>query len=139
MTPSPLDVAKGEVGEKQRTRLDDVLKDSAYKAIPKIVYLHHIPHRQVHEFGMSLTDYKELMAIVENRVDALAFGHDGAMRDPNKRRTTHAPHAARPMRVRRAGYRGIKYYLDANACIEGQSCYHITVEGQTVTARLVKL
>lgn len=139
MTLSPLDIAKGEVGEKQRARLDEILKDPAHKAIPKIVYLHHIPHRRAHDFGMSLTDYKELMAIVENKVDALAFGHEGAMRDPTKKRTTHAAHSARPMRVRRAGYRGIKYYLDANACIEGQSCYHITVEGTTAVARLVKL
>jgi hypothetical protein len=139
MTPSPLDIAKGEVGERQRARLDEILGDPAHKAIPKVVYLHHIPHRQAHDFGMSLTDYKELMAMVEKRVDALAFGHEGAMRDPTKKRTTHAPHAARPMRVRRASYRGIKYYLDANACVEEQSCYQIAVEGATVTARLVKL
>ena len=58
MTLSPLDIAKGEVGEKQRARLDEILKDPAHKAIPKIVYLHHIPHRRAHDFGMSLTDYK---------------------------------------------------------------------------------
>ena len=138
-TPNLLDIAKGEIGETQRTRLEEILKDPAYRALPKIVCLHHIPHRRARDFGMSLNDYKELMAIVEERVDALAFGHEGAIRDPNRKRPAPPPHSVRPMRVRRAGYRGIKYYLDANACIEEQSCYHITVEGTDVTARLVKL
>jgi len=139
MTPSPLDIARGEIGERQRARLDEILSDRANKDIPKIVYLHHIPHRRAKGIGMSLMDYRKLMAVVEGRVKALAFGHEGAMKDPSKKRTTPVSPALRPMRIRRAGYRGIKFYLDANACVEQQSCYHIKVEGMTVTVGLLKL
>ncbi len=139
MTPNPLDIAKGEVGERQRKRFEEILKDPTYKGFPKIIYLHHIPHRRAHGLGMSLIDYKELMAIVEKRVEVLAFGHEGTMKDPDRRRPAQPPRSPRPMRVRRAGYRGIQYYLDANSCIEEQSCYHIAVEGTSAAARLIKL
>jgi len=43
------------------------------------------------------------------------------------------------MQVRQAGYRGIKYYLDANSRIEEQSYYHISIEGMTAMSRLVTL
>jgi len=138
MTPGILDISKGEIGKKQRARLGQILNDTDAKDIPKIVYLHHIPHRRAEGIGMSLTDYKELMAVVQERVDALAFGHEGAMKDPSKKRAWHVSPPARPMRIRRAAYRGIKYYLDANSSVQDKSCYRITVEGGTVTASLLE-
>jgi calcineurin-like phosphoesterase family protein len=100
MTPSPLDISKGEIGEQQRAGLNEILGDPANKDVPKIVCLHHIPHRRAEGIGMSLNDYKELMAIVKERVDALAFGHEGAMKDPSKKRTWHISPPVRPMRIR---------------------------------------
>lgn len=139
MTASPLDLAKGEIGEKQRARLDEILNDPANKGIPRIVFLHHIPHRRAEGIGMSLKDYKELMVIVSNRVNALTFGHEGATKNPEEKKAKAAQLPIRPMRIRRAAYRGIKYYLDANTSVQELSCYHIKVEGGTVSAELVKL
>lgn len=139
MTPGLLDISQGEIGKQQRARLDEILNDPADKDIPKIVHLHHIPHLRAEGIGMSLTDYKELMAVVRERVGALAFGHEGAMRDPSAKRAWHVSPPVRPMRIRRAAYRGIKYYLDANASVQDQSCYHIKVEGKAITASLVTL
>jgi 3',5'-cyclic AMP phosphodiesterase CpdA len=138
MTPSPLDIAKGEIGEKQRSALDGFLSDSADKVIPKIVYLHHIPHRRAEGIGMSLIDYKELMNVVRNRVNVLAFGHEGSMKDPESRKAKVPQLPPRPMKIRRGPSQGIKYYLDANTSVKKQSCYCVEVNGSTVTAQLIK-
>ena len=139
MTPSPLDLARGEIGEKQRIKLDEILSDPANKDIPKIVYLHHIPNRRAEGLGMSLMDYKELMAIVKERVDALAFGHEGTMKHPSKRKARPVSPPIRPMRIRSGASRGIKYYLDANTSLSEQSCYQIVVDGSRISAKLIKL
>jgi 3',5'-cyclic AMP phosphodiesterase CpdA len=139
MTSNPLRIARGEIGRAQRDLSKDWIKDPRYKGVPKIVYLHHIPHRRARGAGMSLTDYRELMTLLENKVEALAFGHEGALKGPRRRSAQAVWAPLRLMRIRRARHYNIKYYLDANACVEQQSCYDIRVEGPTVTARLVKL
>jgi hypothetical protein len=138
MTPEPWDIAKGEIGEKQRNLLDEILKNPEYEGIPKILYLHHIPHRRAVGFGMSLKDYKELMAIVRDRVDVLAFGHEGSMKDTDAKKAKLPLLAPRPMKLRRGTHQGIKYYLDANTSVEEQSCYHIKIHGTEVSAKLIR-
>lgn len=134
-----LNISKGGIEKRQLESLKNVLKDPRYRRIPKIVCLHHIPHRRAKGLGMSLTDHEDLMKRVEKRVKALAFGHEGGMEAAEKRGAPPDSREDRPMMVRWAGHRGIKYYLDANACVKERSCYHIKVEKKVVTAQLVKL
>jgi 3',5'-cyclic AMP phosphodiesterase CpdA len=138
MTSSPLDLAKGEIGEEQRKALAALLDDPADKDVPKIVYLHHIPHRRAEGIGMSLRDYKELMKVVRNKAAALAFGHEGSMKDPSTRKLIAPALPPRPMRVREGRRQGIKYYLDANMSVEEQSCYCVEIDKGNVVAKLVK-
>jgi len=138
MTDSPLGIAKGEVGEKQRAALDMILSDPEYKGVPKIVYLHHIPHRRAKGIGMSLSDYKKLMALVKGRIKAFAFGHEGSMKDPEARKAKIAPLLTPPMMIRYGPAHKIKYYLDANASVDNQACYCIEATGRDIVARFVK-
>jgi len=139
MTESWLDIAKGEIGDKQRNRLDEVLSNQDYKDIPKLIYLHHIPHRRAQGIGMSLKDYKKLMALVRDRVDVLAFGHEGTMTDPNQKEREEASLPIREMKLRSGKGQGIRYYLDANQSVKDLSCYRIKVEKDKVKARRVRL
>jgi len=155
MTKTWLDIAKGEIGDDQRKRLDKILSRPAYEDIPKLIYLHHIPHRRAQGIGMSLKDYKRLMAIVRDRVDALTFGHEGSMeelkpKDIKKKKLPEQDYnklmsikkmsiPMREMKLRSGKGQGIRYYLDANKSVKEQACYHIKVEGEEVKARLVKL
>jgi len=139
MTKTWLDIAKGDIGDKQRNRLDKILNSSAYKDIPKIICLHHIPHRRAQGIGMSLKDYKKLMAVVRDRVDVLTFGHEGAMSEPNREEVKKKSIPIREMKLRSGKGQGIRYYLDANQSVKEQSCYRIKVEGKKVTARRVRL
>lgn len=142
MTPSPLDIAKGNIGEIQRNSLKEILSNRTYKAIPKIVFLHHIPHRRargIRGIGMSLKDYKKLMAIVRNRVDVLTFGHKGAMSDPKLKLRKKTPIPIREVKLRYGYKQGIRYYLDANQSVKEQACYRIKIEGNKVSARRVRL
>jgi hypothetical protein len=155
MTKTWLDIAKGDIGDKQRKSLDKILSNPAYKDIPKIIYLHHIPHRRAQGIGMSLKDYKKLMAIVRDRVDALTFGHEGSMeelepKDIKKKKLSEQDYKKwisikkmsipiREMKLRSGKGQGIRYYLDANKSVKEQACYHIKVEGNEVKARLVRL
>jgi hypothetical protein len=138
MTSDPSDIAKGEIGEIQLRSLDKNLNRKTYENMPKIIFLHHIPHRRAKGFGMSLKDYKKLMNIVRDRVDVLAFGHEGSMIDPDdKRKKVTFP--ARPMKIRSGIRQKIRFYLDANESTEDQSVYQITIEAGRIQARLLKL
>ena len=155
MTKTWLDIAKGDIGDKQRKRLDKILSKPGYVDVPKIIYLHHIPHRRAQGIGMSLKDYKKLMAIVRDRVDALTFGHEGSMdelkrKDIKKKKLSEQDYKKlmsikkmsipiREMKLRSGKGQGIRYYLDANRSVKEQACYHIKVEGKKVTARFVRL
>lgn len=126
-----------------------------YINIPKIVFLHHIPHKRAHGLGMSLIDFSELMDIVRNKVDALTFGHEGKMEDADpeiakKRKISEQiidrlidikgmDLPIREMKLRSGRGQGIRYYLDANHSVKDQACYRITIDGIKVTARLIRL
>jgi predicted MPP superfamily phosphohydrolase len=154
-TPLPFDIAEGIIGDNQRNDLEQILNNLANQNMPKIVFLHHIPHRRAYGIGMSLKDYKKLMRIVRNRVDVLAFGHEGKIKDLEEPETEklkfsdkdisrlssvkqmHIP--IRIMKLRRGTGQGIRYYLDANKSVNEQACYRIRIEGDKVSARLMRL
>ena len=154
-TPLPFDIAEGNIGDKQRNDLEQILSNQANQDIPKIVFLHHIPHRRAHGIGMSLKDYKKLMKILRNKVDVLAFGHEGKIKDLEEPDTEKLKFSdkdlkrlssvkkmyipIRKMKLRRGTGQGIRYYLDANKSVHEQACYRIRIEGDKVTARLMRL
>jgi predicted phosphodiesterase len=154
-TKSILDFAEGKIGKKQRKNLDQILRNQAYKDIPKVIFLHHIPHRRAKGIFMSLKDWRKLMDIVRDRVDVLAFGHEGKMGELEQKeikkikmakqdiqrliglRKTSIP--IREMKLRSGKGQGIRYYLDANKSVKEQACYRIKIESSKVSARLIKL
>jgi len=154
-TPLPFDLAAGKIGKKQRNLLNDTLNNPTYRDIPKIVYLHHIPHRLAHGIGMSLKDFKKLMDIVRKRVDVLAFGHEGRIKELKEKEIKKLKMSrkdyrklkrikkhyipSRGMKLRSGKSQGIRYYLDANKSVNEQACYRIRIEGNKVSARLMKL
>jgi hypothetical protein len=154
-TKDPLDIASGDIGDKQRRELEAILNKPEYAGIPKIVFLHHIPHRRAKGIGMSLKDYKKLMAIVKGKVNALAFGHEGTAEEIVRKdlKKLNLPEdkykeivalkdkkiPASETKLRSGRSQEIQYYLDANDSAESLALYHIKVEGNEVTARLKKL
>lgn len=154
-TKDPLDIASGDIGDKQRLELEGILNKPEYAGIPKIVFLHHIPHRRAKGIGMSLKDYKKLMAIVKGKVNVLAFGHQGTAKEVVEKdlkklklekeqyekivslKKLNIP--ASEAKLRSGKSQEIQYYLDANDSAQSLSFYHIKVEGNEVTARLKKL
>lgn len=148
-------LAEGEIEDFQRKALDQILNNPENKGIPKIVFLHHIPHRRAKGIFMSLTDWKELMAIVRGRVDALAFGHEGKMQGVKQQiieklkiakkdierllRIRKESDLIREMKLRSGRGQRIRYYLDANKSVREQACYRIRIEDNKVSARLMKL
>jgi len=66
-------LSQGELGKGQLKRLKIVLDDPAIASLKKVVYLHHHPFD--YKFGMQLRDNHDLKKVVENRVDAILFGH----------------------------------------------------------------
>ncbi len=155
MTPHIFDIASGEIGDSQRKSLTDILSKQEFKGIPKIIILHHIPHRRAQGIGMSLKDHRKLMAIVRNRANALAFGHEGAMEDVREKEVKKADLSpqelerwnrikkisfpAREMKLRSGKGQNIQYYLDANRSVDDMACYYIKVEGKDLSAHLEKL
>ena len=138
------DFAQGEIGDKQIRELDKLLTD-ADAQIPKLVFLHHIPHKDAaFEFVMTLRDWEELMAVVNGRIDALAFGHQGKVLDIEQRGKTGSASAHRPMQVRSLTIpreidlkRGIIKHaivLDADGSVANQAFYHIKVKNNKLTA-----
>jgi len=154
-TKDPFDIASGEIGEAQRLELERIIQRPEYAKIPKIVFLHHIPHRRAKGIGMSLRDYKQLMAIVKGKVDVLAFGHQGNMeettdKDLKKLKFTKDEYnkiaavkklniPVSEFKLRSGKSQNIKYYLDANSSIKNSSLYHITVDGNRLSTKLEKL
>jgi 3',5'-cyclic AMP phosphodiesterase CpdA len=64
---------EGELGKGQLRRLKNMLAQPELNALKKVVYLHHHPFD--FKFGMQLKDREMLKKIIENKVDALLFGH----------------------------------------------------------------
>jgi hypothetical protein len=154
-TKGLLDIASGEIGEAQRLELGRIIQRPEYAGIPKIVFLHHIPHRRAKGIGMTLRDYKQLMAIVRGKVEVLAFGHQGDMEEATDKALKNLKLAkdvyekistikkmnipTREIKLRWGRSQNIKYYLDANSAIEDSSLYHIMVDGNKLSARLEKI
>jgi hypothetical protein len=154
-TPHIFDIAAGDIEDTQRNKLDNILSNQKYKDIPKIIFLHHIPHKRAQGIGMSLKDHRKLMAVVRNRVNAFAFGHEGSMEDVKEKEAKKLELSAqerkkfkeikkmslptREMKIRSGKGQGIRYYLDANNSVEEIACYHIKVEGKEILARLLWL
>jgi predicted MPP superfamily phosphohydrolase len=65
--------SEGELGKKQLKRLRGILEKPEIVKTKKIVYFHH--HPIDFKLAMQLKDKKQLKNIIENRVDALLFGH----------------------------------------------------------------
>jgi len=148
--PLLLDLSEGEIGEDQRNELKKTLDRQNYSKTPKIVFLHHVPHKRSVGIGMRLRDYRELMSLVRNKVDALLFGHTGAMEDVSKsemkklgiseskriKLETAQKNAmvGRELKIRSGRAQGIRYYLDANKSVEDQACYNIKIDENSVSA-----
>jgi hypothetical protein len=127
--------AEGEVGRPQRDELRCIL-DGSNPHVPKLLFLHHVPTANLGA-GMTLRDREELMAVVDGKVDVLAFGHHGVVMQPDQRgksiRLLPAP--PRPMRSRRVvvGTKRV-WVLDADSSVAEQACYLITSDGKKTTA-----
>jgi len=65
--------SEGELGKDQLKRLKGILGKPEVAGRKKIIYLHHHPFD--FKFGMQLKDKNELKKIIENKIDALLFGH----------------------------------------------------------------
>lgn len=129
--------AEGEVGRDQRDELDRILKGSDPQ-VPKLLFLHHVPNKDMGP-GMTLRDWQELMAVVNAKVDVLAFGHTGSVMQPDRRGKSIllSPAPSRPMQSRRVvvGTKRV-WVLDANSSVAEQACYVITSHGTKTTARV---
>lgn len=66
-------LSEGELGLAQLRRLKRILKRPEVAGCRKVVYLHHHPFD--FKLGMQLRDSNELRNIIENKIDALLFGH----------------------------------------------------------------
>lgn len=131
------DAAQGEIGEKQRKELDHILTDCDGESL-KILFLHHIPNKDA-EYAcvMTLKDWKKLMKVVTDRVDGLAFGHQGKMdagiEGPP---SLNAPARAMQKRYQKIGTKRI-HVLDANNSVPEQKFYHISLDGGQLSVEVV--
>jgi predicted MPP superfamily phosphohydrolase len=66
-------LSQGELGKGQIKRLKKILDSQDINGLKKVVYLHHHPFD--FKFGMQLKDRNDLEKIIENRIDAILFGH----------------------------------------------------------------
>jgi len=66
-------LSQGELGRNQLKRLRTILDDPAIATLKKVVYLHHHPFD--FKFGMQLKNNNDLKKVIENRIDAILFGH----------------------------------------------------------------
>lgn len=126
-TKTPLDFARGGIGNSQLEELDKTLNDPAYKNLKKLVYLHHRPEHC--SWFLELTDSSELMSILNNRVDIICFGHSGGSKKDQE------PPQARLMTAAKRKY-GVPYLLNANTSKDIQKFYEITINGQNVKVEL---
>jgi 3',5'-cyclic AMP phosphodiesterase CpdA len=77
-TDHPFDFACGEVGERQLRFLDTILTDPFSQAFKKLLFFHHHPFIHNSPY-MELTDGRQLMRTIYNRVDVVLFGHKHEM------------------------------------------------------------
>jgi hypothetical protein len=132
------DWAQGEIGEDQRNELAGILEQYDAK-IPKIIFLHHIPNRQA-DFPkiMTLKDWQELMAVVGDKVDVLAFGHQGKL-EVGFKGTSNIPMKLRRLEGSSKSASNRTWVLDADASVAEQSCYSIRWDGVELKPAIIKL
>ena len=66
-------LSQGELGKGQLKRLKKIMESTEIAGLKKVVYMHHHPFD--FKFGMQLRDRNDLEKILENRIDAILFGH----------------------------------------------------------------
>lgn len=66
-------LSEGELGKSQLKLLRIILDDPAIAPLKKVVYLHHHPFD--FKFGMQLKNNNDLKKVIQNRIDAILFGH----------------------------------------------------------------
>jgi len=66
-------LSEGELGKEQLARLNNIIIDPQIATLKKVVYMHHHPFD--YKIGMELKDSADLKKIIENKIDALLFGH----------------------------------------------------------------
>lgn len=75
------DFAKGKVGKEQRAELRQALESPDYADCWKVVYLHHRLYNVEMAPAMELEDEAAVKAILEPRVNVIAYGHQGKEED----------------------------------------------------------
>jgi predicted MPP superfamily phosphohydrolase len=65
--------SEGELGEEQLKRLKKIISKPEVAKRKKVIYLHHHPFD--FKLGMQLKDKKALRKVIENKADAILFGH----------------------------------------------------------------
>jgi len=128
-----LDFAQGEIGWQQLFSLDRILSDKTLRDVPKILFLHHIPIKHARFPNvMTLTDWEALMRTIDDRVEVIAFGHQGYEEDNGAwlkaSRTMYA--------AERASVKGKRFLLDANSSVDEQSCYLVTLDRDAISAEI---
>ena len=132
----------GLVGYRQLRLLGDTLGQERYARVPKLLFLHHIPHKMATGLVMDLLDWPDLLDVAQRAADIFAFGHEGLMEQPQDAGRRRRIEAARRMGVRteRLDPSERTYFLDANDSLKDGSCYHIKVEnGKVLTPRKVRV
>jgi len=66
-------LSEGELGKDQLNNLSKMLNSPEIADLKKVIYLHHHPFD--FKLGMQLRDSEGLKKIIENKADALLFGH----------------------------------------------------------------
>jgi hypothetical protein len=97
---------------------------------------------------MTLKDWKELMEVVRDKVDVLAFGHQGKLEVGTRGKSRTLREIIRPMELRsldggrkRALKKTLKrtWVLDADASVAEQSCYSIRWDGEELKPEIIRL
>jgi hypothetical protein len=129
-------LSEGEIGSQQMDELRQILEECDPN-IPKVLFLHHIPNREADlAFAMDLVDRKELMSVVQGKVDVLAFGHQGkTMQVDHEGKLVISPAPCRAMKLRTLTFGGRStWVLDADSSVAEQKIYLIKLDGGRLSA-----
>jgi len=93
---------------------------------------------------MTLKDWEELMEVIGDKIDVLAFGHQGRLGVATKGKYGTEGEQIRPMKLRLLGG-GSKsalrktWVLDANDSVAEQCCYSIRWDGEEIKPEMIML
>jgi hypothetical protein len=136
-----LDGAQGEVGEQQREQLGGILEKYDQR-IPTLLFLHHVPNKKVNFPPLrTLRDWPQLMKIVKDRIDVLAFGHQGLKLEvESEKKFSLVAAERRPMKSRRLALGKKKArLLDADSSVEESACYRVWLKDGQPDAKVERL